>query len=110
MSEITPEERAAKVHAKWFSAPGTEFEGPMDLKGMVTLAITEAVAQEREACALVADRWAEFQRGESGSYDCPALEERIQGRLDASQKIAVIIRARRHRTKEQTDGGKGGWK
>jgi hypothetical protein len=98
MSEITPEERAEHIAAEYEAySPHVKPEtAARELRLLIATAVHNAVAEEREACALIADRWAEFQRGESGSYDCPALEERIQGRLDASQKIAVIIRARRH--------------
>lgn len=47
----------------------------------------------REESAMVADRYAKFQEGESGNYGLGVIQAKIEGRKDAAQKLAVMFRS-----------------
>lgn len=85
---MSPQERAERI-AQF--APHANYDFFMS---NIVADIREAVADEREACAAICDRWAAFQREEIGNYKSPVTQSKIEGREDASCKLAEIIRAR----------------
>ncbi len=54
----------------------------------------EGRVEEREACALVCDRYSAFQKEELGDMGNCVIKTRLEGRKDGAEKCAHTIRAR----------------
>ena len=108
---MTPEEEADELTSthRWFcvSTTGTQEEQ----NTLIAAAIHEAEERGRLAglaeAASVCDRWAEFQREEYEGHATDRLLQMISGRLDASEKLADMIRNRARSTASPTTEEKG---
>jgi len=108
----TPEERSKQTFDAWYQE---DIQGsnqvPETLIATYAIAIREAEERGRLAglaeAASVCDRWAEFQREEYEGHATDRLLQMISGRLDASEKLADMIRNRARSTASPTTEEKG---
>jgi hypothetical protein len=81
---MNPEERAAEAQRKWIllERRSDRMATDDDLLRLIAAEIRAAVAEEREACAKLADTWEE-------TFDARAGEVTV-----TAQEVAELIRAR----------------